>query len=353
MQRKFLPPILLSGLFFSLAACSSIEYYRQSVSGHVSIIIQRQAVSELINTPDAPMDLRQKLVFTQKVLAFARQHLSLPNNGSYEDYADINREYAVWNVFATPELSLKPSEWCFLIVGCLKYRGYFKKQDAIHFAEQLKQQGFDVYLGGVTAYSTLGWFDDPVLNTMFNSSKADLARVIFHELAHQKIYIKNDTEFNEALADAIAEIGLARLMESHPGILDGNIQTERKYDAAVSELILKYRARLQGLYESNLTAPDKYRQKEHLFNQLRKDYIALRDSNDAGADYDNWFLTEINNAKISAFSTYRRLAPDFLTIYDKLDHNLDRFYALMRSWKDCRHDQRHNALSNHITTDSC
>ncbi len=353
MQHKSLHVILLAGLSPLLAACSSMEYYRQSVSGHINIIIQRQAVNRLVNAPDTPADLREKLLFTQQLLRFAHEHLRLPNNGSYEDYANINREYALWNVFAAPPLSLKPNEWCFLIVGCLTYRGYFKKQDALGFAAQLKRQGFDVYLGGVRAYSTLGWFDDPLLNTMLSNSRTALARVIFHELVHQKVYIKHDTEFNEALADAVAEIGLDRLQDMYPQILDKKMRAEREYDAAISGLILSYRDRLQELYASDITHADKHQQKEVIFRQLRDAYIALRDNNQAGRRYDGWFLTEINNAKISAFSTYRRRTSDFLTIYARLDHDLDKFYALIQSWKGCQIDQRHNALVNHLTDGAC
>ena len=201
-----------------LSSCSTLSYYRQSMSGHLQLLQSRQDVDSLLHSIDTPDELKHRLKSISRLREFASQRLGLPDNNSYRSYADIGRKYVVWNVFATPALSFEPHTSCFFIVGCLSYRGYFKKADAVKYMESLKDDGFDIYLGGVIAYSTLGWFDDPILNGMLERNDSDLARLIFHELAHQQLYIKDDTEFNEAFADAVALIGLEYWLEKNSTI---------------------------------------------------------------------------------------------------------------------------------------
>ncbi len=196
-------------------SCATTSYYLQSLSGHVDLLLKRQPISGILASQNTDKLLRDKLEMVLEIRRFASEHLGLPDNGSYSDYADLGRNFVVWNVFAAPELSLQAKQWCFLFVGCLNYRGYYSEEAANRYAQTLEAQGHDVFVGGVTAYSTLGWFNDPVLNTMLNRDNNYLASVIFHELSHQKLYLKNDTAFNEAFAEMVAQTGVQYWLNLH------------------------------------------------------------------------------------------------------------------------------------------
>ncbi|MGB1801380.1 MAG: aminopeptidase, partial [Gammaproteobacteria bacterium] len=196
-----------------LIGCSTISYYSQSIHGQFEVIQKSKPISELLKNESLPDGYQKKLNTVLELREFSVKELGLPNNDSYTSFADLERDYVIWNIFANPEFSLQPLSWCYFIVGCLSYRGYFSKEDAEQYEIQLKQQGYDTYLGGVAAYSTLGWFDDPVLNSMLRWNENYLATVMFHELAHQQVYIKNDTELNESYADAVAHIGVTRWLK--------------------------------------------------------------------------------------------------------------------------------------------
>ena len=178
----------------------------------MEVLLKREDMFEVISHPDTDEKLRQKLVTAKSILEFAHQELSLPDNGSYQHYTDLKRPYLVWNVIATPQLSMEPKQWCYIFLGCLSYRGFFKESTAKAYAKTLEQDGLEVYLGGVSAYSTLGWLKDPVINTMLNREDWELARLIFHELAHQLFYVSDDTDYNEAFADAVSRIGLEKMV---------------------------------------------------------------------------------------------------------------------------------------------
>ena len=296
--RMHLRVPLIIASFFLLSACSTLQYYGQSIQGQAEIISKSKPVHVLITeTPDS--DLSQQLRLVQQLLEFAEDEFLLPNSGSYTHYADVQRPYVLWNVFATPRLSLQPKEWCYPVIGCLSYRGYFHKQDARDLADDLKQEGYDVFVGGVTAYSTLGWFQDPVLNTMLNRGESYLARVIFHELAHQKLYVSNDTGFNEAFADSVAEIALQQwLIEHHPAdVAHKQLQRQQREKEFVS-LLLRYRNQLQELYKSGLADTAKLDHKQKLFDALQYDYQTLRMNWNGASEYDSWFNAEVNNARI-------------------------------------------------------
>jgi predicted aminopeptidase len=185
-----LPALLLS-------ACADLGYYAHTIQGQWEVLSKRQSIAGLLESPDTSQELRGKLDRVLLMREFAHRELMLPKNDSYKSYADLERPYVVWNVVAAPELSLEPRQWCFPVAGCVQYRGYFSEERARSFAEGLRRDGYDVYVGGVAAYSTLGWFDDPLLNTVLNRSDADLAAMIFHELAHQQLYLPGDSVFNE------------------------------------------------------------------------------------------------------------------------------------------------------------
>ncbi|MEJ2657639.1 MAG: aminopeptidase [Desulfobacterales bacterium] len=194
----------------TLTGCSSIRYYGQLISGQISILNKRQPIHQILEEPDAPEKLKQKLKLILDIRKFAKDDLFLPADDQYLSYVALERRFAVWNVYATPEFSFSAKTWCYPIIGCAVYRGYFSETDAFNYAEQLKAKGYDVYIGGVVAYSTLGWFDDPVLSTFIYSSDIKLAALIFHELAHHLLYVPDDTTFNESFATTVEQVSLRR-----------------------------------------------------------------------------------------------------------------------------------------------
>src|SRR5690606_562277 len=221
---KLLAGALVLAALFALEGC----YYMQAVRGHMDVMQSKRPVLEVLDDPDAPQNLKDRLELVREAREFSVEELQLPNNESYRSYADLEREFVVWNVLAAPEFSLRAKEWCFPVAGCVAYRGYFAEQAAQREAERLSESGYDVAVGGVSAYSTLGRFSDPVLNTMMRWSDTDLVATLFHELAHQKVYVKNDTQFNESFATAVAEIGVERWFAARkePQLL--NVYLERK-----------------------------------------------------------------------------------------------------------------------------
>ena len=356
MQLKQKLFILLS-LFLtviSISSCSTLAYYRQSISGHLQMVNQTRDIDTLLASDETPTELKQRLRRLLDIRSFASQVLLLPDNGSYRSYADIGRKYIVWNVFATPALSLQPAQSCFLFVGCLSYRGYFHREDAADYAKQLEDQGLDVYLGGVSAYSTLGWFDDPLLNGMLDRSDSELARLLFHELAHQHLYIKDDSEFNEAYADSVALIGLA-IWHQEPE----NMTESREFNAILkrenefTHLVLSYRAQLLQLFASELDDETKLQQKQQLYKQLRQEYQELKTSWGGVGDYDAWFANKLNNAKILAVSTYRHLLPLFRDTYEYLDRDLTEFYSRVRKISACDVDKRRELLREPAQSVQC
>ncbi|MCR4332712.1 MAG: aminopeptidase, partial [Sulfuricaulis sp.] len=215
-MKYFLRFFALFLLFAVCAGCASPLYYAQAVSGQIEILTKRRPVEEVLADPATTPETRRQLELVRHLRDFASRELLLPDNRSYRSYADLQRPFVVWDVFATPELSLEPKRWCFLVAGCVPYRGYFARDKAEQFAAKLKQKGYDVYVGGVPAYSTLGWFNDPLLNTFIHRSEAELAGLLFHELAHQQIYISGDSAFNESFATVIELEGVKRWFE-HQG----------------------------------------------------------------------------------------------------------------------------------------
>ena len=262
---------------------------------------------------------------------FAVSHLGLPDNDSYTEYADLKRPYVVWNVFATPALSLRPVEHCFLFVGCLAYRGYFDQQQAQKEAARLSAEGDDVYVGGVPAYSTLGWFDDPVINTMMNWSDDVLISTVFHELAHQKLYIKDDTLFNESFANFVGEQGLREYLAAHGGDESSDSAAREREHRFVS-LVLDARKRLQTLYESSQSDSAKRIGKLTEFARLRAEYQALREGEWKDfSGYDPWFERELNNARLLPFGLYDEYVPAFAALFHQQDDDWPRFYAAAKA----------------------
>ena len=329
--------LLLLALCTGLSACATLGYYAQSVSGQLHIMNRERPLQNVIADDNTGAALRTKLVFIREVLVFAHTQLDLPDNGSYQDYADLGRPYVTWNVFAAPELSLQARHWCYVFVGCLSYRGYFTRAAAEEYADKLRRRGWDVFVGAVSAYSTLGWFRDPVLNTMLNREDWEIARLLFHELTHQKIYFKAGGEVNEAVAETVARIGLFRWLQTQSASESTRIRRLIAHEDAITDLLLDYKEKLARLYGTSLPAETKRVRKKQLFTRMQQDYQRLRSRWDDDDRFDSWMRDDLNNGKLVAVSTYHRLVPALMAIYRDHGKDLKRFYNYLESLKKSDH----------------
>ncbi|PYB86388.1 aminopeptidase [Pseudomonas soli] len=315
-------PVTLAVL---LSGCSSVGYYGQLAEGQWQLLRARQPLDRVIADPATSPALRQRLLFAEKARAFASAQLKLPDNGSYRVYADLDRPYVVWNVFATPELSLQPVTHCFPVAGCVAYRGYYRQGAARGAAALMRQEGMDVYVGGVEAYSTLGWFDDPILSTMTGWGEERLATVIFHELAHQRFYVPDDTEFNESFASFVEQEGTRqwRAARGLAAVEDGGVAQREQF----TRLVLASRERLQAIYAGPLDEAGKRAAKQAEFERLRREYREARDRNWGGdRRFDAWILAPLNNAKLLPFGLYDQWVPAFSQLFKEVGGDWLRFY---------------------------
>ncbi|WP_226454782.1 aminopeptidase [Pseudomonas sp. AF03-9] len=339
MVRRFLPGLMV----LLLSGCSSVSYYGQLASGQWQLLRAREPVSTVIADPSRPQLLREHLAQAQKARTFASEQLHLPDNQSYRLYADIGRPYVVWNVFATTEFSLSPETHCFPIAGCVAYRGYYNQGAARGEAALLRQRGMDVSIGGVEAYSTLGWFNDPILNSMMNWGDERLATLIFHELAHQRFYVKDDTEFNESFANFVEQEG-TRQWRAARGLAplgDGALQQRDQF----IRLILDTRQRLEKLYAQPLSKEAMRAAKALEFERLRSDYRQMRDTQWAGDKrYDAWINQPMNNARLLPFGLYDQWVPAFAALFRQEGGDWLRFYAAVERMGALPVEQRKVAL---------
>lgn len=329
-----------------LTGCAQIGYYMQAVEGQLSLMSEARPIDEWIADPGVEETLKGRLAKVKDIRRFAASELGLPDNESYKTYADLKRAYVLWNVVAAPALSLKPTLWCFPIAGCVNYRGYYNKREAQAFARQLRAQGFDVQVSGVPAYSTLGWFNDPVLSTFIQYPDAELARLVFHELAHQVAYAKDDSRFNESFAVAVEEVGVERWMEKYG---DERMKkrfadyTGRKRDFLA--LLTKYRQRLMVNYAGEGSDAEKIARKAEIFEALKEEYQEIKSSRWAGyAGYDRWFSEPLSNAHLSTVSTYHDLVPKFRAML-RQEPDLPRFYDAVRRLSLMDKSARHERLA--------
>lgn len=337
--RRLVPGVVV-GL---LSGCTTVSYYSQLANGQWQLLRAREPVAALVADPATAPALRQHLVQAQQARAFASHQLKLPDNRSYQVYADIGRPFVVWNVFATPEFSLQPHTYCFPIAGCVAYRGYYSQGAARGAAALQKVQGQDVYVGGVEAYSTLGWFDDPILNSMLGWGDERLATVIFHELAHQRVYVKDDTAFNESFATFVEQQG-ARQWRVARGLAPLQAGAGRQRDEFVG-LVLASRERLKLLYAQPLEAPAMRARKQAEFERLRAEYRALRDARWAGdTRYDAWINAPLNNAKLLPFGLYDQWVPAFAALFAEVGGDWSAFYRRVEAWGRLPFEQRQQAL---------
>lgn len=342
----FFRAVLAGLILMAISGCSNFSWYWQSVKGQLQIISQSEPVDALISSEQTPPELKQQLQLVSQLLAFAEQELLLPNEGSYTEYVDLQRSWVIKNLFVTDEFSIKLDRWCFPIAGCVGYRGYFDENLMQQDVEDLKAQNKDVYIGYIRAYSTLGWFDDPLLNTYINWPEDRLAGLIFHELAHQKFYLKDDTAFNESYATAVQQIGVERWRKSQ-GRDTTSAQKTRHRETnrkQVYELIEQYRQKLNDLYRSGLPQQQMRTQKQQLFEALRTDYLALSSSQPQGNGFTNWFKGELNNAKLASVSTYHGYTDAFHNLYRANAQDLSLFYREVQKLASLDKAQREECI---------
>jgi predicted aminopeptidase len=327
--RKIRRALATAIAFGLLGGCSTLAYYAHLAAGEMVVLRARKPIPQVIDNPDTPSPLRQRLQLALRARAFASTTLKLPRNKSYTTYADIRRPFVMWNVFATPALSLQPVEHCFLFAGCVAYQGFYQLDRAQALAGRLRKQGDDVWIGGVPAYSTLGHFADPLLSTMNHWSDDEMVGTIFHELAHQRYYVKGDTAFNESFATFVQRQGLREWHEDNrlPPPDPAVAERQRQF----TELVLATRRQLRALYASHVSDAAKREGKAAAFAKLRRDYESLRDGAWHGySGYDHWFDGPINNAKLLPFGLYDRGVPAFAALFRSCDDDWTRFYAMVR-----------------------
>ncbi|WP_367871630.1 aminopeptidase [Luteolibacter sp. Populi] len=322
-----LPLVLLA------ASCQTAQFYSQAVSGQLEIMRKSQPIPPILADPATPPKLKRQLESVQEIRRFASGHLTLPGDESYGKYADLGRPYVVWTLYAAPEFSLEPKTWWYPTLGKLDYRGFFKKEETEELAAKLRAEGYDVQTGGTDAYSTLGWFHDPVLNTFVDASDVDLAELIFHELTHRRLFRNGDTTFNESLANAVAEESVRRWLRYH-----GRTADLKNYDARLIRRGQFYnqidstRAALKALYASGRPPEEMRREKARLFRELQDRFRELR-RRWGGRGLESWMKEDINNAHLVSVITYHHHVPAFHRLLKECGGDLDLFFEKAKDVK--------------------
>jgi predicted aminopeptidase len=330
LQGRSIITLFFLGFAALVGGCAQLGYFAQAARGEMSLLADAKPVDDWLADPAVDRKLKQRLAKAKEIRQFAVQELGLPDNGSYKNYSDLKRPFVLWNVVATPALSLQPLQWCFPIAGCVSYRGYYSKADAQQFAAELRREGNDVQVGGVPAYSTLGWFNDPLLSTFIGYPDGELARMVFHELAHQVVYTQGDSQFNESFATAVEEVGVERWLQRFGDDKTRTIYAEheaRKRDFLA--LLLKHRSALETIYASPISDAQKLTQKAETFQALQNDYQALKVKWGGYAGYDRWFAEPLSNAHLALVATYHDFVPGFRALL-KQEQDFGKFYAAVK-----------------------
>jgi predicted aminopeptidase len=338
--------LLCAALLTALSACSTTGYLLQAARGQWQVMHLRKPIDQVIADPGTPPALKQRLTQVLAAREFASRELHLPDNHSYKTYSDLKRPFVVWNVVAVPALSVDPKVWCYPIAGCVSYHGYFKEASARSFAADLAGQGYDVALDGVPAYSTLGKLSDPLLSTMMRYGDDDLAAMIFHELAHQLLYVPNDSSFNEAFATTVEDEGLDRWLK-HQGRPD---EYRRFTEAGVREreyvdLFARTRSQAARIYASQDSVAAKKAAKAQLFAQLADGIHDLEHRQGVHvALYEEWIKEGLNNARLASLATYYDCVPGFERLLQEQGGDLPRFYEAARALSRLPMKERHARL---------
>lgn len=337
--------LIFCGAAAFVAGCSHVGYFVQAAQGQLSLLSEARPIDDWIANPDVEDKLKGKLARVKQIRGFAARELALPDNGTFTTYADLKRPFVMWNIVATPELSLKPLQWCFPVAGCVNYRGYYSKEDAQAYATELRAENYDVEVSGVPAYSTLGWFKDPVLSTFIQYPDGELARLVFHELAHQVVYVPGDSQFNESFAVAVEEAGVEHWM-----MLYGDDKMRAAYIAYEGRkrdfltLLMKHRKALQENYDRDVSDDEKRKEKAAIFKALKEEYLVLKESWGGYAGYDRWFAEPLSNAHLSAIATYHDFVPGFKAMLAQ-QKSMSKFYEAVRQLAVLDKDERHRHLA--------
>lgn len=336
--------MLAAAAALMLSSCSSLNYYSQAAQGQLELLTDSRPIDDWLADPSTTTTLRHRLEAARQIRRFAIQDLNLPDNGSYTNFTKLERPYVLWNVVATPELSLKPMQWCFPVAGCVNYRGYYSKQAAQAYARELRAKGHDVEVGGVTAYSTLGWFSDPLISTFIHYPDAELARLIFHELAHQVAYVPGDSKFNESFASAVEQVGVEGWLDrfGNPMMREAfERYTLRKKDFLA--LLVRYRGELEKTYASKMSKNEKRASKGRLFVALKDEYQVLKANWGGYAGYDRFFAEPLSNAHLASIATYNDFVPAFRALLRK-ERTWAAFYQSVNRLAKLDKAERHRAL---------
>ncbi len=316
----------------TLTGCETLSYYTQAVGGQLSITASARPLESMLEDPATSADLRKKLVLAHAIRDFASRELDLPDDGSYRRYVELGRPFVVWNLFVTPEFSTKPMESCFPVTGCVSYRGYFAEADAIAYAQKMRAKGYDVQLSGIPAYSTLGWFDDPLLSSFIRYPEAELARLVFHELSHHVVYAKGDTVFNESFAVAVERAGVRRWLAAHQNTRDlATFFAARERQAEFIALIEAAKIRMDKIYASPLPDGEMREAKRAGFEELLRDYAALKARWGGFAGYDRILGKAPGNALLASITAYSKFVPGFERMLAAEHDDLPRFYAAVKA----------------------
>lgn len=333
-----------------LAGCSTLDYYAHLARGQYALLAAREPIARLVAAPATDDALRARLKLALEARVFASGALALPDNGSYTDYADVGRPWVLKNLFAAKEFSMAAVEQCFPIAGCVAYRGYYDERRARAEAGRLMREGYEVYIGEVPAFSTLGWFDDPVMNTMLHWDDDELVGIIFHELAHQRLYLPGDTAFNESFASFVEREGLRRWQVARGLPAAGNARSVRAEQFVA--LILRLRERLEAIYDGSEADDAKRRAKAQAIEAMREEYRLLRDGDWQGyTGYDEFVNGEINNAKLLPFGLYHALIPGFARLFAAAGNDFPAFYAAAETLSRAAPDARQQTLGTPPATE--
>ena len=325
----------LAWLVPALSGCA-VPYLAQSVAGHLEVVRQARPVDDWLADPATPTALRERLQLVARMRDFAVRELKLPDNASYRRYADLGRPAVVWNVVAAPSLSLTLKTWCYPVMGCAGYRGYFDREAAQAQARALEAEGWDVHVYPVPAYSTLGWTDwlggDPLLNTFIHRPEGELARMLFHEMAHQRVYVPNDTAFSESYATAVERLGVQRWLDGADAQVSVQFAAHEARRADVRALVAPVKQALQSVYDSGLPDAAKRQRKAEILTRLREDHRRLRDARwDGHAGWDPWFA-RVNNAMLGVQAAYHDGVPAFERLFEAEGRDFERFHARVQAW---------------------
>lgn len=358
--RRWLLSFGFAALLVVVCGCNTLNFYAQAARGQYRILARQEPVQRLMADPKTVASLRERFELVMELRTFAEKQLLLPVNGHYRKYADLGRPFVVWNVEAAPEFSMEPKGWRYPFVGKLEYRGYFEEKQARHYAARLKEHGYDVHIAGVTAYSTLGWFKDPLLNTFINEPEPFLAETLFHELGHQLLFASGDKDFNEAYATCIGREGVRRWLRAK-----GNEATLAQYEEYVARedefalLVERTRARLEVLYGDERTEDGKVKatkrkpggdpeqlrkQKERIFESMRAEHEVMKKAWNGKSPWDGWFARPVNNAKLNSVASYYDFVPAFEKLLALNQGNLADYYAAAKRLAHLPKAERHEKL---------